>query len=489
MKYTKKILLFLLISLSYSEFCLYARQLMPQQPAGTENNISLKVSLKFLQRKYKINEPVKVRITVFNQKKNEQTIRLKLHNNMFEHFKFVLSDQNDRKIDHTIKYLAWQHRNQQGEQKQPENNGKRMIELKPEESYTTVINVLDWFKIKEAGLYFLQGSFLPNFELKTEQYSFHIPPASFHIINDYAASKQKAVRIEKTESEPLQDYFPPDAVVEKFINAQQEQNWNKMLQCIAAERFLKNSYMTTEIYERFQDARTDERKVVLEDFKNFLIKSIDYKITKYQIMHTEKSFRTADVKVKMQTKASSQKYVKKINPVTGQMQVSWETNSKTDFTENRVVYFRLQKINRNWKITHKVVSIHKSYNFPDRDAAFSFPPPGRPIRISNVLFDLGKYRIKPRAVKTLNQVVKLMQQNKNLKIELRGHTDYIGGDRPNRALSKQRALAVYNFLTAKDISQKRIFVKWFGEQRPLTDNSNPAKRRINRRVEFKIIER
>ena len=82
-----------------------------------------------------------------------------------------------------------------------------------------------------------------------------------------------------------------------------------------------------------------------------------------------------------------------------------------------------------------------------------------------------------------------MEKNENLKIEIDGYTDNTGGDDYNLKLSEQRAKAVFDFLVGKGIPKNRLSYKGFGKNNPVADNATEEGRKLNRRIEFKVIDK
>lgn len=111
----------------------------------------------------------------------------------------------------------------------------------------------------------------------------------------------------------------------------------------------------------------------------------------------------------------------------------------------------------------------------------------------NVYFDFDKHNIRPGAADTLDMVYRTLTENKEMVVEVRGHTDAKGTEQYNNSLSDKRAKAAMNYLTKKGVDNGRLQPKGFGEGIPAADNEkpngedNPAGRALNRRVEFKIV--
>jgi len=74
-----------------------------------------------------------------------------------------------------------------------------------------------------------------------------------------------------------------------------------------------------------------------------------------------------------------------------------------------------------------------------------------------------------------------------LQIEISGHTDDVGNDQLNQALSENRAKSVYEYLIANKIDASRLVYKGYGKTQPIAPNDSEEGRKKNRRTEFKII--
>ena len=106
------------------------------------------------------------------------------------------------------------------------------------------------------------------------------------------------------------------------------------------------------------------------------------------------------------------------------------------------------------------------------------------VAVYGIHFDTGKAEILPDSESTLNEIVKLMQQQTDLKLRVEGHTDNQGSAASNQALSDKRAQAVVAWLTAHGTASSRLTAKGFGQTRPVADNSTEEGRAKNRRVEL-----
>ena len=114
--------------------------------------------------------------------------------------------------------------------------------------------------------------------------------------------------------------------------------------------------------------------------------------------------------------------------------------------------------------------------------------PGKIIPLKNIYFEFDKDELMPRSFVELNKLLKIMQDNSKLSIRIIGHTDALGNDAYNQALSQRRAQAVVNFLSENKISKSRLFARGEGERQPIATNDTDEGRAENRRVEFAVIK-
>ena len=113
---------------------------------------------------------------------------------------------------------------------------------------------------------------------------------------------------------------------------------------------------------------------------------------------------------------------------------------------------------------------------------------GEKMQLSNVFYEIDSWQLKEESLSELNNLVSLLLDNKNLKIEIGGYTDSTGSAEYNQVLSEKRALSVVNYLIDKGISKDRLKYKGYGNTSPIGDNVTVVGRKQNRRTEAKIIE-
>ena len=108
------------------------------------------------------------------------------------------------------------------------------------------------------------------------------------------------------------------------------------------------------------------------------------------------------------------------------------------------------------------------------------------VNMSDVLFDTGKYTLKPDTQISLAKVAGILLAYPGLKVQVEGYTDSVGSDEFNQKLSENRAAAVKDFLVSQGVSPTNITSAGFGKNNPVADNSTAAGRAQNRRVKMVV---
>ena len=141
-------------------------------------------------------------------------------------------------------------------------------------------------------------------------------------------------------------------------------------------------------------------------------------------------------------------------------------------------------------------------------------PISKPVVIENIFYDFDKATLRPESQKALDEMIKMLNDNPNVTIELGAHTDRKGSDQYNERLAQRRAQSVVDYLIAGGIEKERLEAKGYGESVPKVINKKMAKNydflnegdvlteefiltltpeqqeiadQINRRTEFKVL--
>jgi outer membrane protein OmpA-like peptidoglycan-associated protein len=108
------------------------------------------------------------------------------------------------------------------------------------------------------------------------------------------------------------------------------------------------------------------------------------------------------------------------------------------------------------------------------------------VSMSDVLFDTGKYSLKPGAREKLAKVAGILLAYPGLNIAVGGYTDNVGGDAMNQTLSENRAGSVRDYLVQQGVATNSVSATGFGNTLPVASNDDSAGRQQNRRVELLV---
>lgn len=113
---------------------------------------------------------------------------------------------------------------------------------------------------------------------------------------------------------------------------------------------------------------------------------------------------------------------------------------------------------------------------------------GEKVSTTAILFDVNAARIKPQSYGIIREIGMIMQENKEMRLKITGHTDSDGAENANRELSRRRSEAIK--IALKDqygIDPARLETEGKGESMPVAENNSPDGKAENRRVEFAVI--
>jgi outer membrane protein OmpA-like peptidoglycan-associated protein len=109
------------------------------------------------------------------------------------------------------------------------------------------------------------------------------------------------------------------------------------------------------------------------------------------------------------------------------------------------------------------------------------------LTMGDVLFEFGKSELSSVAIRNVSKLADFLQQHPARNLLIEGHTDSVGSDEFNLALSGKRADAVRDQLVARGIAAERMTTVGYGKKYPVANNDTPAGRQQNRRVEVVIL--
>ncbi len=110
------------------------------------------------------------------------------------------------------------------------------------------------------------------------------------------------------------------------------------------------------------------------------------------------------------------------------------------------------------------------------------------VNLPDILFDTNKATLKQNAQVALAKLAGIVSLFPNINLRIEGHTDSTGGDAINVPLSRERAQSVMDFLNSQGVAASRMKAEGYAAKIPVADNSTPAGRSKNRRVEIILAE-
>ncbi len=125
-----------------------------------------------------------------------------------------------------------------------------------------------------------------------------------------------------------------------------------------------------------------------------------------------------------------------------------------------------------------------------RDTGVSVERVGDNINLimpGNITFVTNGHDLNSGFYEVLNSVVLVLQEYDKTVIVVAGHTDSVGTEDYNQALSERRANSVAQYLLSRDVVEARIETVGFGERAPIADNATAEGRSLNRRVELSLL--
>ncbi len=112
---------------------------------------------------------------------------------------------------------------------------------------------------------------------------------------------------------------------------------------------------------------------------------------------------------------------------------------------------------------------------------------GLVLTLGDVVFESGKAELAPGAYRTIDKLTEFLRANPERRVAVEGHTDSVGDDAYNQALSQRRADAVAAAIVSRGTMSDRITARGFGEASPVANNDTAAGRQLNRRVEIVVL--
>jgi len=170
----------------------------------------------------------------------------------------------------------------------------------------------------------------------------------------------------------------------------------------------------------------------------------------------------------------------KANPTTGEYKIILPTKDIYGFWAKAKGYF---PVSQNIDLTQV-----NEYQERTQDLFLTPIEIGQSISLNNIFFEQGSDVLLQQSYSELERVVKILSDNPLMRIQLEGHTDIEGTSVLNLKLSYARVNFIKQFFIEKGISAERISMLAFGDVQPITRQRDEESKRMNRRVELRIME-
>ena len=151
------------------------------------------------------------------------------------------------------------------------------------------------------------------------------------------------------------------------------------------------------------------------------------------------------------------------------------TNVKTQIRRDGTYRLKLQKETRYAMLVTARGYLNMKHIFTTEGLAdshtylqdFALSPISKPVKMGNIFYKFGSWELTPDSEDGLNALVKLLNDNPNITIEMAAHTDMVGNNKANQELALKRAQSVVNYLIKKGIEKERLTPVGYGEEKPV----------------------
>ena len=142
--------------------------------------------------------------------------------------------------------------------------------------------------------------------------------------------------------------------------------------------------------------------------------------------------------------------------------------------------FLFQSLNFNYEVQENLIPV-------SLDVFLSPVEMGASGVLNNLFFDLNKFELKEKSITELDKVIRFLNENPGIRVEISGHTDNAGTPAYNLQLSLKRAQSVAAYLSTHGVEASRLIQKGYGASQPIKPNDTEENKQVNRRIEFRVV--
>ncbi|MDR2735087.1 MAG: hypothetical protein LBC99_10725 [Spirochaetota bacterium] len=239
--------------------CVFALRLFAEYPTLEAPSLSVQVDL--LQRTYYINEPIPVYMTVVNT--SAEPVRFSLAQQIFLNFDFRVRSLQDMQVKERD---DWQLHKLASRQDILQAEAARSITLAPGERFGRVIDIAEWLRLIDPGVYELTGYFWMYPQRASYDYRYESNRKRFLL--EAPREVVEAIALEKaTQSETEVKRMSADETVDYIISAKRRGDWDAYFRFMDLTRLINVFH---QYRARYVAADLASRSSVMDDFKNFL---------------------------------------------------------------------------------------------------------------------------------------------------------------------------------------------------------------------------
>jgi outer membrane protein OmpA-like peptidoglycan-associated protein len=166
----------------------------------------------------------------------------------------------------------------------------------------------------------------------------------------------------------------------------------------------------------------------------------------------------------------------------------WDTGYSIDARGEYAYFSSYQNSNQSDIFRVKLPTPLQPTPVKQLDLELSTLTVGQTIRLEHIIFEQGTAKLQDESEEELKALLKLLNDNVTMEIEVAGHTDIEGSPIENMKLSQERVKTIKNYLVKQGITASRIRTKAYGSQKPITRQRDELSKQLNRRVEVKVVK-
>ncbi|BBM89890.1 membrane porin [Spirochaetota bacterium] len=471
-------------------------------PSEITPSASLKISLRPSARYFVRNEPVMIEVLFENTSQSGDNYRLRLWENMFEQWTFTVRHETGHMPYQTFAYKKWEY----DKRENLPVAARREITLAPGETFSSSLRLDQYSALKHLGYYTIGATFYP-LSVNNPDYLLPVTSTEIELREGFYSldtlSPEQATQSTPPQNPSLLSSLPDDVAnysrlaasetIRRMLTALQFKDWRTYLSYLQIDSLIETSYRSTDYYERMLTATPLEKRVIVNEFRDFLVTATTYDPVNFEILQTLELGSEAKVDVLITTQEAYQQLKETLNPLTGQLEFNWtDLTTAAPLTRNRIFKYTLALVNNMWKVVAIDVQLFDG-NISDLQSKYSFNDKEPPVieidmeLIEKVLFSFNQFQLIESYTPRLEEIVAFLRIRPTLKLRLIGFTDDIGTESYNQNLSRQRVITVRDFFLERGIPANRIELFARGESNPLNSNRNEQERSLNRRVEIYFV--